>query len=341
MPLKQLLVSSYGKKLYKEILSLQRQKIKKAIAKNQLIFLQRCIHNNITPKSFQLKSPIKTKKAFNVMKEYSRKLIVIAKNGAKQLMHEATKKLKQICGNLKRRVKDEHFALFDRTTEKSKEKEFTKKKNHLINKFEILENSTGKKSKEKTTYIKQAVINLTDIELTEEQKSLLNLGPNFVPATKRIPFMDIISAAETCTTDLDNSSKETDAESLRQKVSHILNRNLNIKLRDNLSKPQRQALVQMKNNKDTTIYPFDKGSGFVVLAEKTIMQKIEEQLGKVKIAENDPTLKFTNKIQKILCRLRKEKKFTGREYFQIYPLYPIPPRLYGTIKAHKPEKNYP
>ena len=107
-------------------------------------------------------------------------------------MHEATVKVKQICDNLKRGVKDEHFALIDRTTEKSKEKEFTKKKNHLINEFETLKNNTGKNSTEKTTsYIKQAVINLTDTELTDEQKSLLNLGPNFVPATKRIPFMDI------------------------------------------------------------------------------------------------------------------------------------------------------
>ena len=153
--------------------------------------------------------------------------------------------------------------------------------------------------------------------------------------------MGIISATESLAIDLENSSKETDAEFLRQKVSHILNKNLYIKLRDNLSKPQRKALVQMKNNKDTTIYPFDKGSGFVVLPEKNAMQKIEEQLGKAKIAENDPTLKFTNKIQKILCRLRKEKKFTDKEYFQIYPSDPIPPRLYGTIKAHKPEKNYP
>ena len=71
------------------------------------------------------------------------------------------------------------------------------------------------------------------------------------------------------------------------------------------------------------------------------MQKIEEQLGKAKIAENDPTLKFSNKIQKILCRLRKEKKFTDREYFQIYLPDPIPTRFYGTINAHKPEKNYP
>ena len=38
---------------------------------------------------------------------------------------------------------------------------------------------------------------------------------------------------------------------------------------------------------------------------------------------------------------KKEEKFTDREYFQIYPSDPIPPRFYGTIKAHKPEKNYP
>ena len=68
------------------------------------------------------------------------------------------------------------------------------------------------------------------------------------------------------------------------------------------------------------------------------MQKIEEHLGKAKIAENDQTLKFTNKIQKTLCRLRKEKKFTDKEYFQIYPSDPIAPRLCGT---HKPEKIYP
>ena len=69
------------------------------------------------------------------------------------------------------------------------------------------------------------------------------------------------------------------------------------------------------------------------------MQKIGEKLGKAKIAENDLTLKFTVKIQKILCRLRKEKKFTDREYFQMYPSGPIPQQFYGTIKAHKPEKS--
>ena len=79
------------------------------------------------------------------MKEYSRELIVIAKNSVKQRIHEATVKVKQICENLKTRINNEHFALIDCTAENSKEKEFTKKKNHLINKFEKLKNSTGKK----------------------------------------------------------------------------------------------------------------------------------------------------------------------------------------------------
>ena len=38
---------------------------------------------------------------------------------------------------------------------------------------------------------------------------------------------------------------------------------------------------------------------------------------------------------------KKRKTFTDKEYFQLYRSDPIPPRLYGTMKAHKPEKNYP
>ena len=183
--------------------------------------------------------------------------------------------LKNESENLKWRINDGHFALIDSNTEKLKETKFTKKKNNPINKFEKLKNSSEKKDKQKaTSYIKQVVINLTDTELTEEQRSLLNLRSSFVPATKKIPFLDIISATEICANDLENSSNKTDVEFQCQKVGHILNRNLIIKLRDNLSKPQKKKLAQMKNNKGITIYPFDKGSGFVILSEKNAMRKL-------------------------------------------------------------------
>ena len=70
-------------------------------------------------------------------------------------------------------------------------------------------------------------------------------------------------------------------------------------------------------------------------------EKIEEQLGKATKAKIKPTSRLTNKIQKKLCKLEKENKFTNKTYFELYPSDPIPPRLYGTTNAQKPEKKIP
>ena len=72
--------------------------------------------------------------------------------------------------------------------------------------------------------------------------------------------------------------------------------------------------------------------------ERDAIKKIDKQLGKTKVIDEDPTQKYASKIQKQLCKLRKKKKFTDKEYFEIYSLDPIPPELYGTVKTHKAEK---
>ena len=154
--------------------------------------------------------------------------------------------------------------------------------------------------------------------------------------------MEIITVTESVALNLEYHNKEADAESLRQNVCHILNKNRNMKIKDNLSKEQWKALKEIRQiNNNTKVYPFDKGSGFVVLSEGDAINKIEEQLGKAKVIDEDLTQKYTGKIQKHLCKLRKDKKFTDKEYFEIYPSDPIPLQLCGSVKAHKPEKNYP
>ena len=55
------------------------------------------------------------------MKEDSGKLIVTARNDAKQQMDESAVRVKQICENLKMRTTKEYFALTDRNPGKSKE----------------------------------------------------------------------------------------------------------------------------------------------------------------------------------------------------------------------------
>ena len=100
------------------------------------------------------------------------------------------------------------------------------------------------------------------------------------------------------------------------------------KHKNNLSFAERKALTEMQLDKNISIYPFDKGAGFVVIKEKDAIQKIEEQTGKSKIIDYDPTLALLNKSQKELAKLRKENKFDSKTYFKLYPSDAIPPQLY-------------
>ena len=115
-----------------------------------------------------------------------------------------------------------------------------------------------------------------------------------------------------------------------------------MKIKYKISKEQRKGLKEIpQNNSNTKVYPVDKGSEFVVLSEGVaIKKKIEAQLGKATIIDEDPRLKYTNEIEKHSGKLRKVKKLTYQAYFEIYRLDPIPARLYRTVKAHRQEKNY-
>ena len=146
MSLKQLSIASYGKELYKQTSLLQHMKIKNPVAKNQMIFLQRCIYHYVIPKSFRLKTPVKSKKAFNIMNEYKKKLHVIAKNNAKERMFNAALKVNELCQNLKAKVSEEHYLLIQFATEKSRENEIVKKKEHLIYKLNKLQSTSSKRN---------------------------------------------------------------------------------------------------------------------------------------------------------------------------------------------------
>ena len=110
---------------------------------------------------------------------------------------------------------------------------------------------------------------------------------------------------------------------------------------DNLSKTQRAALKQLKNDEQMRVYPFDKGIGFALLNDIDDISKIDEHLRKSKIIDCGPINLLTGKFQRLLRKLKKEDKFDKKMYSLIYPSDCIPPRLYGTLKVHKPEKNYP
>ena len=100
------------------------------------------------------------------------------------------------------------------------------------------------------------------------------------------------------------------------------------KQQDNLSKAQRTALKQLKNDEQMKVHPFGKGIGFALLNDIDSISKIEEQIGKSKIIDSNPTNLLTGKIQRHLPKLKKEGKLHKKTYSLIYPFDCIPPRLY-------------
>ena len=191
----------------------------------------------------------------------------------------------------------------------------------------------------KTNHVKNAVLDLTQLQLPDHQRSLLELGPNFVPTVTRIPFIDIVSTSECSALKLEYNNKTELAQTLRKDVLRALKTSKTPT--DNLSICQRKALKEIRKDVDVAIYPFDKGSGLVRINTEDANNKILEQIGNTKIIDDDPTPSFATKVRNTLCKINKSKRFTKKEYEMIYPSDAIAPRMYGSIKAHKPEKGYP
>ena len=116
------ITTSYGKKIYSLTQQLQRQKVKLANSKNQLIFLEKCITNKIIPKSFQVKSPILSKKGKMLQEEYQMKLLKLARNEAKQRMYKSRSNIVTYLNVLKEQLSKDDYDTLITITVNTKEK---------------------------------------------------------------------------------------------------------------------------------------------------------------------------------------------------------------------------
>ena len=97
---------------------------------------------------------------------------------------------------------------------------------------------------------------------------------------------------------MEREGKFSNAESLRQNISRIITKDLKKKHKNNLNFAKRKALTEMQHDKNISIYPIDKETGFVVIKEKDAIQNIEEQIGKSKKIDYDQTPALLNKFKK-------------------------------------------
>ena len=162
-------------------------------------------------------------------------MLVSAKNDAKQRLRNYNIEVNELSQELRSVLNDAHFGTIERVTNISKEK-YVKKRNHLIEKNQNLTKGNKiQKIRGNKSFLKLAVLNLTKQEIPQRDLELLNLGPKFLPNNKKLPFMDILNATEICRLSLDKENHIENAELLRQQISNAYSKNINFKIRNNLT----------------------------------------------------------------------------------------------------------
>ena len=119
--------------------------------------------------------------------------------------------------------------------------------------------------------------------------------------------MDIVNATEFCVLSLEKENQTENAELLRQKISNVISKNINFKIRSNLTFEERAAPKELSQSTEYKVYSYDKGTGFVILKNKDAIRKIKEQIGESVVSNTDPTSALTSKIQQHIATLCKQQ----------------------------------
>ena len=179
------------------------------------------------------------------------------------------------------------------------------------------------------------VINLSSTPLTSQQLTLLQKGPNYAIIPKYPPLEAYITATEIAATKLPTQ----EAEELRSDVNRLLKQQQQQHHQHcNLTPAQRQALSQLKQDKNRVILTADKGVAMVVMDTQDYNNKAQSLLQDTdtyQVLPKDPTPQLKNKLITLLKNIHQTGGLSTHKYKQLYPTSAIPPKFYGLPKIHK------
>uniref|UniRef100_A0A3B3H8Z3 Uncharacterized protein n=1 Tax=Oryzias latipes TaxID=8090 RepID=A0A3B3H8Z3_ORYLA len=107
----------------------------------------------------------------------------------------------------------------------------------------------------------------------------------------------------------------------------------------NITKEEMAAIHNLKNNREITILPADKGRTTVIMDTEQYEKQMNEMLqdrNTYEVLKRDPTEAKKRKLKTVLKQLQEEKKIDKQTYNHLIPTASIIPRIYGTPKIHKP-----
>ncbi|CAF1501420.1 unnamed protein product [Rotaria sordida] len=175
------------------------------------------------------------------------------------------------------------------------------------------------------------VVNLSDHNLTQDQISLLSKGLKFIPTPKQMNVINFITNTESAL----SYTPTTIKQAAISEITTFIQRWKKPKI-DNLTKQERIAMNEIKNNKEIIVIPADKGGKIVVMNQKDYKEKMEEKLNDKKTYEQvkDPTNMIKNKLNELLNKLLSQRKIDKHMKKYLTSIDDLP-KLRGQPKLHK------
>ncbi|XP_044745189.1 uncharacterized protein LOC123307051 [Coccinella septempunctata] len=186
--------------------------------------------------------------------------------------------------------------------------------------------------------------NLSDVDFSEEEETILNLGHKFAPIPKSFDIHEMAIDIEL------QIRSDPSFDTLADGVLHTLKcfREKRVKVSDreqiDINKKLRGSIKNIREKvsiNDLIITKADKNAGLVILKKHLYIEKTLTFFNDNNILEikNNPLIKFSNKVNNIIkTSLPTLHKF-GETIFSIKERNPQTPKLYSLIKLHKPDRS--
>ena len=313
------------------------EKTSKALARyaNHLRFTLRCLSEGLTPVSLKLRSPINSISANRIIRNTERKLLNERVRQVNFTIDKLQVQFAKQWSELSRSINNEVMTLVNNFIEHAREQEHSRVHARHLTKIERLKSksTTSSNTTENQEIRKRWVINKSSKQLTDEQQKVLQKGMNFAVYPTSLPVNDFITATEMACQYLGQDQ----ANSLRTSVASTLS---SCKLpKPNITKSERSALKELKNDDTLLIISADKGRCTVVMDRKEYDDKAKAMLSDTSTytpLKKDPTQSIKTKLKGKLKPLKESGAISDRTCKSLVPTAEVPPKFYGLPKIHKP-----
>ena len=296
-----------------------------------------CKHNDVIPTYAKIKAQDDIHEVREILHKAEKAILNVHITIIIKKKESIKKQIQDIRSRIQGTVEQNEYETIIKLNAKAEGKEFNRSRDRQKKKFNAISTKKNndhiqKEGKNSKKWIK----NISSIELTPDQEKILKKGGNFAITPTSIPKEDYIVAIEQAS----KMMSKGEAAAMRAEITEII-RNEKVP-ESNITKGERRALKELKNNNNIIIAPADKGRCIVIMDRSEYIEKMEEKLkdeSTYKLINNDPTKEIQTKLKEELQSMKDNKEIDEKLYLKLYPNKTQIPIMYGQPKIHK--INYP